>query len=78
MWDILGIAAILGKEAVGRTPCGCGECHKRLDLAIRIGRPVNSDWLVHFVVPAVRFWENKGMPAGSQALAASPPFSSIG
>jgi hypothetical protein len=27
---------------------------------IRQGQPVNSDWLVHFVVPAVRFWENIG------------------
>jgi hypothetical protein len=58
--NILGISAILGKDAVGRTPCGCGECGKRLDFVIRQGQPVNSDWLVHFVVPAVRFWENIG------------------
>jgi hypothetical protein len=60
VWDILGIAAILGKDAVGHTPCGCGECNERLELAIRHGRAVDSDWLVHFVVPAVRFWENIG------------------
>jgi hypothetical protein len=60
VWDILGIASILGKDAVGHTPCGCGECNERLDLAIRHGQPVNSDWLVHFVVRAARFWENIG------------------
>ena len=60
MWDILGIAAILGKDAVAHTPCGCGECRERLELSVRLNRPVDSDWIVHFVVPAVRFWENIG------------------
>ena len=60
MWDIFGIAAILGQDAVGHTPCGCGECHEKLDLVIQLGQPVNSDWLVHFVVPAARFWEQIG------------------
>jgi len=60
VWEILGIAAILGKDAAGRTPCGCGECHERLDLEIRLGQLVDSDWLVHFFVPAMRFWENIG------------------
>jgi len=60
VWDILGIAAILGKDAVGYTPCGCGECSERLSLTIRKDKPVDSDWLVHFVVPAARFWENIG------------------
>ena len=60
MWDILGIAAILGKDAVGYTPCGCGECQEKLNLLICQGQQLNSDWLVHFVVPAARFWENIG------------------
>jgi hypothetical protein len=29
-------------------------------LVMRHGQPVNSDWLVHFVVPAAHFWENIG------------------
>ena len=60
MWDILGISAILRKEARGHAPCGCGECGRELDLAIRPGEPLASDWLVHFAVPAKRFWENIG------------------
>ena len=57
---MFGIAAILGKDAVGHAPCGCGECGEKLAVAIRHGRPVQSDWVVHFVVPAARFWENIG------------------
>jgi hypothetical protein len=57
---MLGIAAILGRDAIGHTPCGCGECEEKLDLAIPQGQPVGSDWLVHFVVPAARFWEDIG------------------
>jgi len=60
VWDIFGIAAILDKDAVGYTPCGCGECDEQLVLEIRRDRPLNSNWLVHFVVPAARFWENIG------------------
>ena len=60
MWDIFGIAAILGNVAEGYAPCGCGECDDQMSLMIRQGQPIDSDWMVHFVVPAVRFWENIG------------------
>jgi hypothetical protein len=57
---MFGIAAILEKNADGHAPCGCGECKERLNIEIRQGQPVKSDWLVHFVVPAARFWEHIG------------------
>jgi hypothetical protein len=60
VWDLFGIAAVLGRDAVGHAPCGCGLCHEKLDVAMRLGRPVDSGWLVHFVVPAARFWDNIG------------------
>ena len=60
MWDIFGIAAILGKDAMGHAPCGCGECGEELKLAIRRRQALRSDWIVHFVVPAARFWDNIG------------------
>jgi hypothetical protein len=60
MWDLFGIAAILGKNAVGRTSCGCGMCDEKLDIKINLGQRVDSDWLVHFVVPAKQFWEHIG------------------
>lgn len=57
---MFGIAAILGRDAVGHTPCGCGECDQKLEIDIRLGQPLKSEWIVHFMVPAVRFWENIG------------------
>lgn len=60
MWDIFGIAAVLGKDAVGRAPCGCGNCTGKLTVAIRHGQALQSDWIVHFVVPAARFWDHIG------------------
>ena len=60
MWDIFGIAVILEKDAEGRAPCGCGQCKEKLSVTIRSGRPVDSDWIVHFVVPAAQFWDDIG------------------
>jgi hypothetical protein len=60
VWDIFGIAAILGKDAVGRAPCGCGSCREKLRVAIRHWQSLRSDWIVHFVVPAARFWDHIG------------------
>jgi len=60
VWDILGIAAILGSDARGYTPCGCGECDEKLDLQIKFGKPIESDWIVHFLVPAKQFWDQIG------------------
>ena len=55
LWDIFGIAVILGKDAKGNAPCGCGECNRKIELVIRHRHPVTSDWIVHFLVPAKRF-----------------------
>ena len=48
------------KDAQGHGPCGCGDCGQSLELSIRPGKALNSDWIVHFVVPAARFWDNIG------------------
>ena len=60
IWDVFGIAAIVGKDAEGHTPCGCGECNDHLDLLVGKNQLITSEWLVHFVVPAKRFWEKIG------------------
>ena len=57
---MLGISAILGRDAVGRAPCGCGECDRHLDIELQSGQALDSEWLAHFVVPAYRFWEKIG------------------
>lgn len=33
---------MLGKDAMGHTPCGCGECQEKLDLVIRHGQSLDS------------------------------------
>lgn len=60
-WDVFGIAVILGKAAVAHAPCGCGNCNERFDLAVTPGQALtDSDWLVHFLVPARKFWDDVG------------------
>jgi hypothetical protein len=54
-WDALGIAAMLGRDT--RCICRCPDCADTLDLSVTNG-DVGGDALIHFVVPARRFWEN--------------------
>lgn len=60
MWDILGISAILNAEAEVHAPCGCGECQENLDLLVKPGQELESDWIVHFLVPTKSFWDKIG------------------
>ena len=57
-WDVLGIAALLGRDVETRT--ACADCDEPLALRVRDGRPEPSDTVVHFVVPPARFWEDVG------------------
>jgi hypothetical protein len=54
-WDALGIAAMLGRDT--RCTCRCPDCAEPLDLSVS-GGAVAGDAVIHFVVPARRFWEN--------------------
>lgn len=58
IWDALGIAAALGADAVIRAPCG--DCGDPLTLEVRDGGLVRREGIVHFAVPARRWWENIG------------------
>ena len=60
VWDMFGIAAILDKDAMGQSVCACGQCDERLDVSMTGGAPIDSDWIVHFLVPAVSFWDDIG------------------
>jgi hypothetical protein len=60
MWDALGIAAMVGGEARIRARCGCGRCRDKLELRAREGTLDSSSWLIHFSVPAARFWDDIG------------------
>ena len=58
-WDALGIPAAL--HADGRVESACPDCGERVELEVRDGELVRgADLLVHFVVPARRWWEDIG------------------
>lgn len=56
IWDALGIPAALQADAT--ITARCGDCGNELGLDVRQGRLVRSEGIVHFAVPAVRWWEN--------------------
>lgn len=58
IWDALGIAAALGKDAAIRATCG--DCGEPMALEVRDGRLAGAKGLVHFAVPAHRWWDNIG------------------
>lgn len=58
IWDSLGIAAALGKDAVIRAPCG--DCGEPMELRVEGDRLVRSEGVIHFAVPARRWWDNIG------------------
>lgn len=56
IWDALGIPAALGSD--GTVDAACGDCGEPMTLEVRQGRLVRADGVVHFGVPAARFWDN--------------------
>jgi hypothetical protein len=58
-WDALGIPAAL--HADGVVESACPDCGERLELEVRNGELVHgAHLLVHFVVPARRWWDDIG------------------
>ena len=58
-WDALGIPAVL--RADGRIESACADCGERLELEVRGDALVRgAELLVHFVVPARRWWDDIG------------------
>lgn len=55
-WDALGIPAMLNCDA--RIVTRCGDCGDPLTLAVMDGEVVGDTEVVHFAVPASRWWEN--------------------
>ena len=58
IWDALGIPALLGADAT--VTAGCGDCGEDLTLVVANGGLVQSEGVVHFAVPARRWWDNIG------------------
>ena len=58
IWDALGILAALGAD--GTVTALCGDCGEPMRLQVQDEVLVQREGLVHFGVPASRWWENIG------------------
>jgi|SRR5688572_26149921 len=58
IWDALEIVAALDAAADISAPCG--DCGAPMRLEIRDGALARSEGVVHFAVPAARWWDNIG------------------
>lgn len=58
IWDALGIAAALGRDATIQAPCG--DCGDALHLEVKNGKLTRSEGIVHFAIPAHHWWDNIG------------------
>jgi alkylmercury lyase len=56
IWDALGIPAMLQKDARILTGCGC--CDLPLVLQVRNGALARAHGVIHFAVPARRWYDN--------------------
>jgi hypothetical protein len=59
IWDALGIAAALNADATVTAHCSDG-CDQEIVLEVRDGALARGEGIVHFGVPATRWWENIG------------------
>lgn len=56
VWDALGVPAMLHQDAI--IQASCGDCDEQLTLVVQNGRLARADGIVHFSVPAARWWED--------------------
>ena len=56
VWDALGIAAALHEDAV--VPASDGFTGEPITLEVRRSRPVPQPCVIHFAVPAARWWQD--------------------
>ena len=56
VWDALGIIAMLKTDATLDTPCPC--CGEAMAIEVRDGDLLPMRGIVHFGVPAKKWWEN--------------------
>lgn len=58
IWDALGIPAALDADAT--LTIRCGDCDAQMLLEVKNGTLTRSEGIVHFGVPAARWWDNIG------------------
>ena len=55
-WDALGIAAML--QVTARVEARCEDCGDALTVRVEQERLTRSEGVIHFAVPAARWWED--------------------
>jgi hypothetical protein len=55
-WDALGIAAML--QVTARVETRCEDCGEALTVRVEQGRLARSEGVIHFAIPAARWWED--------------------
>ena len=58
IWDALGILAAVERD--GNVSTWCPDCAEPLEVRVRGGEVERGDGVVHFVVPASRWWDDIG------------------
>lgn len=56
IWDALGIPVVLGADA--HIEARCGDCDDVLSIAVQGGALSHAEGVVHFAVPAARWWDD--------------------
>lgn len=56
VWDGLGIMAMLRCDSILDTSCAC--CGEAMTIDMRDGHVLPAGGIIHFAVPARRWWEN--------------------
>lgn len=57
-WDALGVAVIANEPV--RVEASCTDCGERTTIDVDPARGVESSWVVHFLLPARRWYEDIG------------------
>ena len=56
IWDSLGVPAMLNEDA--RITTGCGDCNDGMIVSVNNGSLAGGEGIIHFSVPAARWWDN--------------------
>ena len=56
VWDALGILAMVGSD--GMVDTSCPDCGEKIELRVEDRELQPVDAVIHFAVPAARWWEN--------------------
>ena len=55
-WDALGVPAALGRD--GDVAASDGHTGEAMSLQVKDGKPVPQECVIHFAVPAARWWDD--------------------